>query len=68
MLVIALKVVCLFVQTKLQGLDKEGDKGATKLNVVSALFSDGATVMLLASGELELNGGYLCPFEVRDAC
>jgi fungal type III polyketide synthase len=55
-LVVALEVFSSLSRTELMRLDEEDEKGGTRPNIATTLFSDGASAMIAASGEMELDG------------
>ena len=56
MLVVALEVTSTLVRTELQSLDEEAERGGTRPNVASTIFSDAASAMVVGSGDLEDDG------------
>lgn len=57
-LVVALEVTSTLVRTELASLDEEAERGGTRPNVASTIFSDAASAMVVGSGELEEGGAW----------
>ncbi len=55
-LVVALEVTSTLVRTELQAVDEESERGGTRPNVASTIFSDAASAMVVGSGELLEDG------------
>lgn len=56
MLVVALEVTSTLVRTELESIDEEEERGGSRPNVASTIFSDAASAMVVGSGDL-LEGG-----------